>query len=112
MSKAPETQIPGVYHRGVGDITVTALSDGTLDRTTEMLRDISQQDAITFFDDAFRPAIVVSVNAFLIRSGGRLALMETGSGNYLGPTAGHLPANLAAAGIERDEIKTILLTHM
>src|SRR5262249_8405264 len=62
--------------------------------------------------DAFRPAIVVSVNAFLIHSAGRLALMETGSGTYLGPTAGHLLDNLAAAGIACDAITTILLTHM
>jgi glyoxylase-like metal-dependent hydrolase (beta-lactamase superfamily II) len=55
---------------------------------------------------------VLSVNAFLIRSGGRLALIETGSGAYLGPTAGHLIANLAATGVSPEEIDTILLTHM
>jgi glyoxylase-like metal-dependent hydrolase (beta-lactamase superfamily II) len=55
---------------------------------------------------------VLSVNAFLIHSGDRLALVETGSGNYLGSTAGHLLANLAAAGVAPSAIDTILLTHM
>jgi glyoxylase-like metal-dependent hydrolase (beta-lactamase superfamily II) len=112
MNKAPVTQIPGVYHRSIGGIIVTALSDGTLDRTTEMMRDVSAGEAHRLLDEAFRPGIVVSVNAFLIRSAGRLALLETGSGRYLGPTAGHLLANLAAAGIACEEITTILLTHM
>jgi glyoxylase-like metal-dependent hydrolase (beta-lactamase superfamily II) len=112
MSKDPKTQIPGVYHRRINDIIVTALSDGTLERTTDMLRNVTAQQALRLFDDAFRPAIVLSVNAFLIRSAGRLALVETGSGHYLGPTAGHLLANLAAAGVACEQITTILLTHM
>ena len=31
----PTTQIPGVYHRRIGDIVVTALSDGYLDGTVD-----------------------------------------------------------------------------
>jgi glyoxylase-like metal-dependent hydrolase (beta-lactamase superfamily II) len=112
MKEAVQVQIPGVYHRRIGDITVTALSDGTLERTTEMMRNVTADEAQGLLADAFRPGILVSVNAFLIGSAGRLALLETGSGNYLGPTAGHLLTNLAAAGIGCEEITTILLTHM
>ena len=32
MSPQPAQQIPGVYHRRIGDIVVTAISDGYLDR--------------------------------------------------------------------------------
>jgi glyoxylase-like metal-dependent hydrolase (beta-lactamase superfamily II) len=112
MNETPKTQIPGIYHRRIGDIMVTALSDGTLDRTTEMLRGIPAEESHDLLAEAFRPGIVVSVNAFLIRSAGRLVLLETGSGDYLGPTAGRLFANLAAAGIACDQIATVLLTHM
>ena len=62
--------------------------------------------------EAFRPGRRTSVNCYAIRSGGRLALIETGSGNYLQPTAGRLQANLAAAGIDPAEIELVLLTHM
>jgi hypothetical protein len=31
MIQVPTHQIPGVYHRRIGDIVVTALSDGYLD---------------------------------------------------------------------------------
>jgi glyoxylase-like metal-dependent hydrolase (beta-lactamase superfamily II) len=112
MTITPTEQIPGVYHRRVGDITVTALSDGTLVRTPEILRDIAVADVERLFAEAFRPGMIISVNAFLIRGGGRLALMETGSGNYLGTSAGHLLVHLAAAGVSPAEIETVLLTHM
>ena len=62
--------------------------------------------------EAFRPARRTSVNTFLIHSKGRLAIIDTGSGNYLLPTAGFVQRNLAAAGIDPKSIDTVLLTHM
>ena len=41
MIQVPTAQIPGVYHRRIGDIVVTALSDGYLDGTLEVLRNIT-----------------------------------------------------------------------
>ena len=51
-------------------------------------------------------------NCYAIFSAGRLALIETGSGDYLLPTAGKLQQNLAAAGIDAASIERVLLTHM
>jgi len=110
--KAPQQQIPGVYHRRVGDIVVTAISDGFLDGTLEVLRNISQEEARQILADNFRPARRTAVNAFLIHSAGRLALIETGSGNYLQPTAGKVLANVKAAGVDPGDIEAVLLTHM
>ncbi len=112
MTAQPVAQIPSVYRLRVGETVITALSDGTLDRTPEMLRDISKEDAERILSEAFRPGILVSVNAFLIQAAGRVALMDTGSGDYLGPTAGKLLANLASAGVTPGEIDTVILTHM
>ncbi|MGE0766393.1 MAG: MBL fold metallo-hydrolase [Hyphomicrobiaceae bacterium] len=112
MTAPPSRQIPPVYHRRIGDIVVTAVSDGTLERTHEMMLNVAEDEARRHLAAASRTSFVLSINAFLIHSGGRLALIETGSGNYLGPGAGHLLANLAAAGVRPDEIDTILLTHM
>lgn len=105
-------QIPPVYRHRVGDIQVTALSDGTLERSLELLRSVSVNDAEKLLADAFRPGVVISVNAFVLRSKGRTILIETGSGKYLGASAGHLLANMAIAGIDPAAIDTILLTHM
>ena len=52
------------------------------------------------------------MNCYLIHSAGRLALIETGSGDYLLPTAGKLQQNLKAAGIDPADIETVILTHM
>jgi len=112
MIQPPSQQIPGVYHRRVGDIHVTALSDGYLDGTLDVLRNIEPDAARKILTDAFRPARRTQVNCFAVYSAGRLALIETGSGNYLGPTAGRLPRSLAAAGIEPARIEAVLLTHM
>jgi glyoxylase-like metal-dependent hydrolase (beta-lactamase superfamily II) len=113
MSNVPTAQIPGVYHRRFGDIVVTAISDGYLDAVYEFIRGIEPAEAETILKGAYRPAPPrVSINTFVIHSADRKALVDTGSQNSMGPTLGHMPKHLAAAGIDPKEIDTILLTHM
>jgi glyoxylase-like metal-dependent hydrolase (beta-lactamase superfamily II) len=112
MAPQPTQQIPGVYHRRIGDIVVTAISDGYLDGNLEVMRNVDLDKARQILREAFRPARRTSVNTFLIHSKGRLAIIDTGSGNYLLPTAGFVQRNLAAAGIDPKSIDTVLLTHM
>ena len=112
MPSQPAQQIPGVYHRKIGDIVVTTISDGYLDGNLEVMRNVDVEKARQILQDAFRPARRTSVNTFLIHSKGRTAIIDTGSGNYLQPTAGHVQRNLAAAGIDPKSIDTVLLTHM
>jgi glyoxylase-like metal-dependent hydrolase (beta-lactamase superfamily II) len=112
MTSQPAQQIPGVYHRKIGDIVVTAVSDGYLDSTLEVMRNVDLDKAHAILREAFRPARRTSVNSFLIHSKGRVAIIDTGSGNYLLPTAGFVQRNLVAAGIDPKSIDTVLLTHM
>jgi glyoxylase-like metal-dependent hydrolase (beta-lactamase superfamily II) len=112
MVQVPSAQIPGVYHRRIGDIIVTALSDGYLDGTVEVMQNITPPDAEKMLKDQFRPGRRTSVNCYLIYSAGRLALIETGSGDYLLPTAGKLQQNLKAAGVNPADIESVILTHM
>jgi glyoxylase-like metal-dependent hydrolase (beta-lactamase superfamily II) len=112
MTSQPTQQIPGVYHRKIGDIVVTAISDGYLDGSLDVMRNVDLDAAHKILKDAFRPARRTSVNAFLIHCKGRLAIVDTGSGNYLLPTAGMVQRNLALGGIDPKSIDTVLLTHM
>jgi glyoxylase-like metal-dependent hydrolase (beta-lactamase superfamily II) len=112
MPSQPAQQIPGVYHRKIGDIVVTTISDGYLDGNLEVMRNVDVEKARQILQAAFRPARRTSVNTFLIHSKDRIAIVDTGSGNYLQPTAGHVQRNLAAAGIDPKSIDTVLLTHM
>src|SRR3984957_20923244 len=100
MIQVPTQQIPGVYHRRIGDIVVTALSDGYLDGTVDVLQNIAPDEAMRMLTETFRPGRRTSVNCYAIHSAGRLALIETGSGGHPPPAAGKLPKNLAAGGID------------
>ncbi|MEZ5817515.1 MAG: MBL fold metallo-hydrolase [Hyphomicrobiaceae bacterium] len=112
MIKAPSKQVPSVYHRRVGDITVTAVSDGYLDGNLDVLRNIEKEEARQILSDNFRPARRTTVNCFLIYTAGKLALIETGCGKLMANTGGRLLDNLAAAGVDTASIESVLLTHM
>lgn len=112
MTEKALSQIPGVYHRMIGEIAVTAISDGYFDGDLSMMRDVAIDAARTVLDAAFRPPCRISVNTFLINSNGRLAIIDTGSGNNLAPTVGRVLGNLSAAGVAPSRIDTVLLTHI
>lgn len=104
-------QVPGVYHRRVGDILVTALHDGHQDVSMATVLGLPAEEAAGMLRAAFRPARRTAVNAFLIRHGGRTALIDAGCGPSK-PTVGFLRTNLQAAGVRPDDIDTVLMTHL
>ena len=113
MARVPESQVPGVHHRRVGDVVVSAVSDGHLDGSMAVIQNIEPEQAAQMLRDAFRPVPRrTAVNTFLVHSGGKLALVDTGCGNAMAATAGKLFANLAAAGVRPEEVDAVLLTHM
>jgi glyoxylase-like metal-dependent hydrolase (beta-lactamase superfamily II) len=113
MRAGPSTQVAGVYRRRLGSTIVTALSDGYLDADVGVFQRISREEIDKILWETFRPSPPrLSVNAFLVHANGRIGLIETGSGDSMGPTLGKLVANMEAAGTSPAEIDTILLTHM
>ena len=112
--RVPERQVPGVHHRRVGaDVVVTAVSDGHLDGSMAVIQNIEPEEAARMLRDAFRPVPRrTAVNTFLVHSGSKLALVDTGCGNAMAATAGKLRENLAAAGVRPEEVDAVLLTHM
>ncbi len=113
MIAAPTAQVSGIYRRKFGDIVVTAISDGYVDASYEMMREIPPADAEAILRSAFRPAPPrISVNCFVIHSAGRVALIDTGFGVSMGETGGWLPRNLASAGVDVATIDSVILTHM
>jgi glyoxylase-like metal-dependent hydrolase (beta-lactamase superfamily II) len=113
MARIPEKQVPGVYHRRIGDITVTALSDGYLDGSMAVIQNIAPEEAAGMLRAAFRPVPRrTAVNTFLIQSAGKVALVDTGCGTAMAATGGRLFENLAAMGVAPAEVDAVLLTHM
>jgi len=109
------TQAPGFYRMMLGDFEVTALSDGTapipLDK---LLRNISVPDMQALLAQGnLRLQAETSINTFLINTGSKLVLVDTGAGRLFGPTVGgHLVQNLRAAGYRPEDIDLVLLTHV
>ncbi len=112
MANGPDQQVAGVYHRRVGDITVTALNDGHQDAALTTLVGIPPKEAAALLRAAFRPVPRrTAVQCFLIRSAGRIALVDAGCGPAR-PSVGRLAVNLTAAGVAPGEVDTVLMTHL
>jgi glyoxylase-like metal-dependent hydrolase (beta-lactamase superfamily II) len=56
--------------------------------------------------------VETSVNGFLINTGSKLVLIDTGAGGLFGPTLGKLAANLKASGYQPEQVDEIYITHL
>jgi glyoxylase-like metal-dependent hydrolase (beta-lactamase superfamily II) len=109
-----KTQAPGYYRQMVGDIEVTALSDGTaMLPVKDLLVNATPAEITHALARAYLASPVeTSINAFLVNTGTRLVLIDTGTGGAMGPTTGKLLANLRAAGYTPEQVDEIYITHM
>ena len=115
-ASAPQqrTQAAGYYRFALGDIEVTALSDGTIPFAADkLLTNITPEHLETALRDAFlTEPVEASVNAFLINTGSKVVLVDTGAGVLFGASLGKLLASLAAAGYRAEQVDEIYITHM
>jgi len=110
MAKTPA---PGFFRLMVGDIEVTPISDGTVDLPTDqLLREKPETTRAILEKNYLKVPTETSDNAFLINTGSKLVLVDTGAGALFGPTLGKLLANLKAAGYQPEQIDEIYITHM
>lgn len=95
----------------IGDLSITAISDGYLTAGLDILSGIDPAEATLMQEDAgvAQPS-VIHINCYLVRGGGRTILIDAGAGG-IKQWGGHLIANLSLAGVQPRDIDTILLTH-
>ncbi|HTK14272.1 MAG TPA: MBL fold metallo-hydrolase [Xanthobacteraceae bacterium] len=98
--------------RTVGDVTVTAVSDGVLNSGHDVILGIDKAESERLTGVPYGQTLPLDVNCFLIRHDGRLILSDVGAGHAMGPTLGKLPQSLREIGVEPGAIDTILLTHL
>lgn len=108
-----KTQAPGYYRIMLGDFEVTAISDGTVKLP---MKDLLNAPAAKV-DAALKKNFIsypveTSVNAYLINTGSKLVLVDTGAAGLFGPTLGNLMANLKASGYQPEQVDEIYITHM
>jgi glyoxylase-like metal-dependent hydrolase (beta-lactamase superfamily II) len=106
------TQAPGFYRFKVGAYEVTVLSDGILTLDAAMFAG-DAAGAEKLLKDAHLPTVNIPtpLNTWLINTGKKLVLVDTGGGTHFAPTVGRLPQNLAAAGVDPGSIDAVVITH-
>jgi len=109
----PSHQVPGIHHKAVGDMLVTALNDGMFEGSFAMLEGFDASSAEALHRERFRAIPPrLAVNSFLIQTAARTILVDSGCGGVFGPDMGKLAGNLAALGVKPGDVDTILCTHL
>ncbi|MEN4946508.1 MBL fold metallo-hydrolase [Pseudomonas proteolytica] len=95
----------------IGEFSITAISDGYLSASLDLLSNIGPMEASKLQQDAgVSDPSSIHINCYLVRGRGRTILIDAGAGGFK-QWGGKLKANLALAGVQPADIDTILLTH-
>jgi len=116
LAEAPQQkgQVPGYYRMMLGSFEVTALFDGAIQLDEKLLKDVTKEDLDKLLARQFLqgPKVQTAVNAYLVNTGGKLVLVDTGAAGAFGPSLGNVIANLKAAGYAPEQVDAVLLTHL
>jgi glyoxylase-like metal-dependent hydrolase (beta-lactamase superfamily II) len=109
-----KTQAPGFYRVMLGEFEVTALSDGTVALPVDKLLTgtTAAKTQKTLARSFLKAPLDTSVNGYLVNTGTKLVLIDTGAAGLFGPTLGNLLTNLKAAGYQPEQVDEIYITHM
>ena len=116
QASAPQikTQAPGYYRMILGDFEVTAISDGTVALPVDKLLENTTPEEVenALKNSYLKTPLETSVNGYLINTGTKLVLIDTGAGTLFGPTLGNFITNLKASGYQPEQVDEIYITHM
>jgi len=109
-------QVAGVYRLNIGNYEVTVLNDGWAPLETKIWSG-DAAGAEKLLRAAFLPTgqsdiQKTTVNEWLINTGDKLVLIDTGTSNVFAPSLGRMPKNLAAAGVNPADVDDIVITHI
>jgi len=113
MTNPDQKQVPGIYRRRIGDAMVTVINDGYLDMPFELLRGVPLEDMHVLMREMFHNGPPrITVNAYVVQTGGRTVLVDAGGGSTTVFSMGLLPENLRTAGFSPADFDTVVLTHI
>lgn len=114
QTKAADTTASGFYRMPLGKFTVIALADGNFDMPAPKLLHEDKPGVVKSLlgKAGYTDTVPTSINGFLIDTGAKRVLIDTGTGGAIAPTTGRLLEHLRAAGYEPAQIDEILITHL
>lgn len=113
QAQTPKSRNAGFYRFKLGEFNMATISDGVLaapavafagDVTPEQLKEVLRQ---SFQSETLTP----DCNILFIDTGTHKVLIDSGSGNLNGDTAGKLVENMTLAQIAPADIDTIIISH-
>jgi glyoxylase-like metal-dependent hydrolase (beta-lactamase superfamily II) len=115
----PGKQTAGWYRYKIGSIEVTVATDGISrfkmaeDHVTNIKKDVVNAALAEVFME--KDMMTTPYNPIAINTGSKVAVIDTGTGesNYKksNGTAGQMVSNLAAAGIDRNAVDVVIISH-
>lgn len=114
-SVAPSSFL-AAYNFRIGALQATVISDGFLEDTAPQplwAPEAKPREFREALRSAFLPEdrVRLDVNVLALHTGEGVVLIDSGSGHLFGPTVGRFARNLAAAGIKREDVKGIVVSH-
>lgn len=109
-----KTSAPAFYRVMLGKYEVTAISDGTVALPmTKLMTNTSEEKTLhALKEQHLHSPVATSVNAYLINTGSKLVLIDTGAAGLFGPTLGRLIKNMKASGYSPEQVDEVYITHM
>jgi glyoxylase-like metal-dependent hydrolase (beta-lactamase superfamily II) len=111
-----KTQAPGYYRMMLGEFEITALFDGIVPLDVSQLKNVTETEAAKLLALALTAGdphkLPTSANAFLVNTGSKLVLVDTGGGTAFGKGLGQASRNLEAAGYKPEQVDAVLITHL
>lgn len=102
----------GIARFACDQAEVFCLTDGVGDFGAQVFPSVDADTLALRLAAAGDSTIRTAFNAFLIRQGDALTLVDTGYGALAGEKGGQLPARLAALGVAPGDIGTLVFTHL
>ena len=101
-----------ISQTSVGNFKITALRDGELSLPAEVLMNLSDEQSQQIATDENSTLATSNVNAYLIQTGSKNLLIDSGCRDLFGPTCGFLQDALKEAGLGPNDITDIFFTHL